>query len=98
MEAVKNMWEELLEEVCSFCSMTTKQRHELAREIPSITNLVEFFIDCRHNGTSVVSQLSGNTSNVGKLCMAYRESDEGDLGNRNYRNREENDSDGSQSH
>jgi hypothetical protein len=49
--------------------------------------LSTFVIECRHNGINVVSQLSGNTSNVGKLCMAYREADEGELENRNfYRN------------
>jgi hypothetical protein len=26
-----------------------------------------------HNGINVVSKLSGNTSNVGKLCKTYRE-------------------------
>jgi hypothetical protein len=41
-------------------------------------------IECKHNGTNVVSQPSGNTSNVGKLCMAYREADEGQLENRNF--------------
>jgi hypothetical protein len=27
---------------------------------------------------------SGNTSNVGKLCTAYREADDGELGIRNF--------------
>jgi hypothetical protein len=42
MEAMKKMWEESLEQACSFCSVTTKQRHALSHEIPSITNLVVF--------------------------------------------------------
>jgi transposase len=41
MEAMKKMWEESLEQVCSFCS-TTKQRCALSHEIHSIINLVEF--------------------------------------------------------
>jgi hypothetical protein len=36
-----------------------------------------FVTECRHNGTNVVSQPSGNASNVGKLCTAYIEADEG---------------------
>jgi hypothetical protein len=41
-------------------------------------------MEYRHNVANVVSQLSGYTSIVGKLCMAYREADEGELGNRNF--------------
>jgi hypothetical protein len=31
--------------------------------------LWNFVIECRHNSTNVVSQLSGNTRDVGKLCI-----------------------------
>jgi hypothetical protein len=55
----------------------------------SLLILCNFVIECRHSGTNVISQPTGNTSNVGKLCLACREADEGLLGNRNfYRNRE----------
>jgi hypothetical protein len=37
--------------------------------LPLLT-LCNFVIECRHSGTNAVSQLSGNISNVGKLCMA----------------------------
>jgi transposase len=40
MDAVTKMWEESLEQVCSFCSKTTKQRRTMSHEILSITNLV----------------------------------------------------------
>jgi hypothetical protein len=43
--------------------------------------LCTFVIQGRYNGINVVSQLSGNSSNVGILCMSYREADEGGLGN-----------------
>jgi hypothetical protein len=46
--------------------------------LPPLT-LWNFFTECRHNGTIVVSQPSGNTSNVGKLCTAYREAGEEEL-------------------
>jgi hypothetical protein len=42
MGAVVKVWGESLEQVCSLCSMTTKQRHALSHEIHPITNLVEF--------------------------------------------------------
>jgi hypothetical protein len=29
-------------------------------------------------------QISGNVSNMGRLCMAYREADEEKLGNKNF--------------
>jgi hypothetical protein len=44
--------------------------------------LWNFVTEYRHNGTNVVSLPSGNTSNVGKLCMAQREADEAQLGNK----------------
>jgi hypothetical protein len=82
MEAVKKVWEESLVQICSFCSMTTKQRRALLHEFFPLKILCIFIIECRHNSTNVVSQLSGNTSNVGILFVTYREADEGELGNR----------------
>jgi hypothetical protein len=46
--------------------------------------LWNFVKECRLDGKNVVSQPSGNTSKVGKLCSAYREADEGELGGRNF--------------
>jgi hypothetical protein len=58
-------------------------------KFPPSLILCNFVIECRHNSTNVVSQLSSNTSNVGKLCSAYKQADEGELGNTNfYRSRE----------
>jgi hypothetical protein len=46
--------------------------------------LRNFVVECTHNGTNVVSMSSGITSNVRKLCVAYREDDEADVVNRTF--------------
>jgi hypothetical protein len=82
MEAVKKMWEESLEQI--FFSITTKQSVHCHMKCIPLLILWTFVTECRHNGTNVVSQPSGNTSNVGKLCSAYKDADEGQLGGRNF--------------
>lgn len=51
-------------------------RCALWHEIHSIILNGGIVTEYRHNGTNVVTLPSGNTSNVGKLCMSQREADE----------------------
>jgi hypothetical protein len=37
IEAVTNMWEESLQQVCFLCSLVTRQRLEVLHKIPSLT-------------------------------------------------------------
>jgi hypothetical protein len=83
MEAMKKMWEESLEQFF-FQWQPSKGVHRHMKCIPLLI-LWTFVIECKHNDTNVVSQPSGNTSNVGKLRLAYRDADEGELGDRNFK-------------
>jgi hypothetical protein len=81
------VWNESCEEglvgiIVADLSFLRNDVHCDVKYIP-LLNLWTFVIECRHDGTNVVSLTSGNISSVGKVCAAYREADEAELGNRN---------------